>query len=333
VPASEHARRTEPHEEEPRHRPWLAALLVAGMAALLAAGLAGLPREGAPLPAVARYALQIALPLWHTTEPVNEIVYGTRGFDTFGETFLLLAAVVSVAMVARRREPRRGFIGEERAGRREQAETDPRDVALDRQEVESRRAEQAEQDESPGLATPDHTQVGRPAPENAEAMTVVVRTGARIAGLLLAVAGLYLVAWGYSPGGGFPGGAVILGVVLLLYAGFGHRRLDPMVRPSRVESAELLGAVAIILTGLLGLVRKGSFLASWLPLGAPQSIRSGGILQVFSGSELVEVGTGLTLAVFGLLAMRHDWAPDAAPDGHSSEPTEHTDRGRREEPR
>ena len=50
-----------------------------------------------PCPAIARYALEIALPQWHITEPVNEVVYGTRGFDTFGETFLLLAAVVSGA--------------------------------------------------------------------------------------------------------------------------------------------------------------------------------------------------------------------------------------------
>ena len=39
---------------------------------------------------------------------------------------------------------------------------------------------------------------------------------------VLAIAGLYLAAWGYSPGGGFPAGAVMLGVVLLLYAGFGR---------------------------------------------------------------------------------------------------------------
>jgi multicomponent Na+:H+ antiporter subunit B len=34
------------------------------------------------------------------------------------------------------------------------------------------------------------------------------------------------------------------------------------------------------------------------------------VLQAFSGSELIEVASGLTLAVFGLLGMRHDWASD-----------------------
>src|SRR5436853_7310301 len=84
-----------------------------------------LPRDGAPLPGVARYALQIALPKWHTTEPVNEIVYGTRGFDTFGETFVLIASVMAVVTLARPREPRGEYVGEAAAGMREQAEDDP----------------------------------------------------------------------------------------------------------------------------------------------------------------------------------------------------------------
>ena len=66
---------------------------------------------------------------------------------------------------------------------------------------------------------------------------------------------------------------------------------------------------------MLGLLLKGSFSANWLPLAAPQTPLSGGVAQLFSGSELVEVGTGLTIAVFALLGMTHDWARD--PEGGS----------------
>ncbi|NUP52958.1 MAG: sodium:proton antiporter, partial [Catenulispora sp.] len=106
---------------EPHHRTAVGVLLTAGTAVLLTGGYLRLAREHAALPAVARYAMDVALPRWNLTEPVNEIVYGTRGFDTFGETFLLLAAVISVILIARPREPRRGYFGEEAAGRREQA--------------------------------------------------------------------------------------------------------------------------------------------------------------------------------------------------------------------
>ena len=179
--------------------------------------------------------------------------------------------------------------------------------------------------DDPVPRTPDRTPLGAPPPERAEAMTVVVRTAIRVALPILAVAGLYLVAWGYSPGGGFPGGAVIMGIILLVYAGFGHRKISRVVRPGLLEAIEIGGAAAIIVTEVLGLVLRGSFSANWLPLAAPRTILSGGIAQLFSASELIEVGTGLTIAVFALLAMEHDWAPDERAD--AEEPREPTEAG------
>jgi multicomponent Na+:H+ antiporter subunit B len=304
-------------ERERPHRPWLGFILVAGMFAALAVAMTGIPREHAPLPAVARYAMQVALPQWHLTEPVNEVVYGTRGFDTFGETFLLLAAVISVVVISRPRESRRGYFGESLAGQREQEETDRPDRPSGG-EQQARAAEEEEQgeeeEEQPGERgeppTPDSTPLGTPAPETADAMSVVARTAIRVALPLLAMAGFYLVAEGFSPGGGFPGGAVILGVLLLAYAGFGRSRVSRVIRPSLLETIEMAGAAIIILTELLGLVLKGSFSANWLPLATPATILSGGVAQLFSGSELIEVGTGLGIAVFALLGMRHDWGGD-----------------------
>jgi multicomponent Na+:H+ antiporter subunit B len=268
----------------------------------------------------------VALPRWRLTEPVNEIVYGTRGFDTFGETFLLLAAVMSVIVLTRPREPRRGYFGEEVAGAREQAHADPRKRPTV-QEREAREAERMEEGEEPQAApgmpgrpdTPDAEPLGAPAPERSDAMTVIVRAGVRTVLPLLAVAGLYLVAWGYSPGGGFPGGAVILGVALLAYAGYGRRRISGVVRPALVETPELAFAAVIIVIELLGLVLRGSFTANWLPLAHSATIASGGIAQLFSVSELVEVGTGLIIAVFAVLGAGRDWSPDnpeAVTDDH-----------------
>jgi multicomponent Na+:H+ antiporter subunit B len=301
-------------EREPLHRPWLGALLVAGVAAALVVAVGGIPREHAPLPLIARYALEIAIPQWKLTEPVNEIVYGTRGFDTFGETFLLLAAVMSVVVITRPREPRRGYFGESAAGAREQAQDDPA-VGSGAGQEEARVAERLEQDEqvSKGeepVEAPDAEPLGTPAPERAEAMTVVVRTAIRVALPILAVAGLYLVVWGFSPGGGFPGGAVILGVLLLVYAAYGRRKISKVIRPDLIETLELAGAALIILTEFLGLVVKGSFSANWLPLAQALTPLSGGVAQLFSASELIEVATGLSIAVFALLGMSHDWARD-----------------------
>ena len=78
--------------------------------------------------------------------------------------------------------------------------------------------------------------------------------------------------------------------------------------------APLLARIHHRLPLVVGLWRKGSFLDNWLPLAPQQTIRAGGTLQLFSGAELVEVATGLTIAVFALLGMRHEWSPDEDAD-------------------
>jgi multicomponent Na+:H+ antiporter subunit B len=300
-------------ESEPHHRRALGGVLCASVAVILGATVWGLPREHVDLPRVAREALTVALPKWHTLEPVNEVVYGTRGFDTFGETFLLLAAVVGIGVIARRREPRRGFIGEEAAGSHEQAVADLNDEGGPA-ERRAARAEKEELGRTLGPLTPDAERLGTPTPEHAQAMSVIVRGGVRVVAPVLAVAGLYLVAWGYSPGGGFPGGAVVLGLALLAYVSLGYGRIRRVIRPGLLEPLEMAGALLIIGLGVLGLILKGSFSANFLPLGQAQTIPSGGILQAFSASELIEVATGLTLATFALLGMAHDWSRDEARD-------------------
>jgi multicomponent Na+:H+ antiporter subunit B len=302
------------HESESVHRPALGLVLVGGVAALMAAAAIVLPREHSALSAVARYSMDIALPKWKITEPVNEIVYGSRGFDTFGETFLLLAAVFGIGMITRPREARHGFIGEAVAGKHEQAEFDPAGGSSETtetpEESEGRMAEREELIGADQVPMPDFLPLGRVGVERSRAMSPVVRTAVRVVSPVLLTAGIYLAAWGYSPGGGFPAGAVVLGVVLLAYVSLGYKAIERFVRPGLVEPLEIAGAILIVLCEVLGLVFRGSFSANFLPLAQAGTPLSGGILQWFSGSELIEVGTGLTLAVFGLLGMQHDWSPD-----------------------
>jgi len=305
---------TGPRPDQRWHRPWLAAVLAGATLAVLAVAAFGLPHGTGPLPQIARHAMRVALPRWGTTEVVSEVVYGSRGWDTFGETFLLLAAVVAVSLLARGRESRSEYVGEASAGRTEQHETDP-DERADGEESEARAAEHGEEDsEQPPAEDADDDPLGEPAPERAIGMTVLVRVGARVAAPIQTVAAVYLAAWGYTPGGGFPAGAALAGVAILLYAALGHRAVRTVVRPSVLEPLELLGAAAIIAVGAVGMIRGSSFGQNWLPLAPQQTIRAGGTLQLFSAAELIEVATGLTIAIFALLGMRHEWTPDEGSD-------------------
>lgn len=308
-PAAEHARQ-EPHTGEEKHRRWLGLIVVLGVGAVLLLGFTGLPGAGAALPAIARRAVHVALPAWGQTEVVSELVYGTRGFDTFGETFLLLAAVFSVLTLSRGREPRSEYLGEATAGRSAPA-ADGAGSGDGSGDGTARRAEQDEADDGSDMPySADDDPLGTPAPERAVAMSVVVRFAARIAAVVLLVAAVYLAAWGYTPGGGFPAGAAVAGVVILLYAAFGHRGVRAAVRPPVLEPIELVGAAGIVAIGLLSLYFRGSMFANFLTLAEPATIRAGGTNQLYSGSELIEVGSGLIIAVFSLLGMGHDWTED-----------------------
>src|SRR5581483_3362161 len=130
--------------------------------------------------------------------------------------------VVAVLVLSRGREPRSEYVGEASAGRTEQASADPGRGA-DAEESAAREAEKEEGEEASPPDDADEDPIGEPAPERALGMTVVVRVTSRVAAVILAVAGVYLFAWGYTPGGGFPAGVVLAGVALLLYTAFGHR--------------------------------------------------------------------------------------------------------------
>lgn len=313
-----------PSDQDDLHRGGFAAVVVAALAVVFVIGLLAVPRDNTGLPWLARHAMQIALSRWGTTEVVSEVVYGSRGWDTFGETFLLLAAVISVSLLSRSREPRSEYVGEASAGRREQRKTDPVE-GENTDEDEARSAEREESSDEPAPDDADDDPLAAPAPEQAVAMTVVVRVAARTVAPILAVAAVYLCAWGYTPGGGFPGGAALTGVVILLYAALGHRAVRRVVRPTVLESIELIGAMVIVAVGVVGIFSKGAAFANWLPLGEQQTIRAGGTLQVFSGAEFFEVATGLSIAVFSLLGMGHDWAPDDDNEDNDEDDAENDD--------
>ncbi len=276
-------------------------------------GFMDLPRRGA-LSRIARRAVTMALPRWHSTEAVNAIVYGTRAFDTLGETFLLVAAVVSVLMVARRREERHpGARAEEAQAMRERERLERSsgfpEIKRGAGSEEVLRAESAEE---AGLEDRSEEVIGFSAPDHNEGMTVVVRVATQILLAVLAVAALVVVAWGYAPGGGFPAGVALAGVVLLVYASRGLAAVGPFGRSSVLELVEVAGAVGLLAVAVGGLIAHGTVTANFLPLGHPGTIQGGGILQAFSGIETFEVVSAVLLVEFGLLTMHHDWAEEEA---------------------
>lgn len=130
--------------------------------------------------------------------------------------------------------------------------------------------------------------------------------GARIAGALRAtgavlvgpvvVLGAYVVTHGQlSPGGGFQGGVILAGALLLVYAAgqvVALRRVEPT---ALVEVADAVGALAYALVAVGGLVFAGAALFNFLPPGDTGALLSSGTIAVLSVAVGVEVTGAVAL--------------------------------------
>jgi multicomponent Na+:H+ antiporter subunit B len=132
----------------------------------------------------------------------------------------------------------------------------------------------------------------RRGPTTADAVRAL---GAVLVGPVLLL-GMYIVVHGaLTPGGGFQGGVILAGALLLVYAA-GQVAAVRRVRPvSLVEVADALGAAAYVLVALGGLVFGAAVMDNVLPTGALGSLLSGGIVPVLSVAVGVEVTAAMTL--------------------------------------
>jgi multicomponent Na+:H+ antiporter subunit B len=132
----------------------------------------------------------------------------------------------------------------------------------------------------------------RRGPGTAESLRAL---GAVLVGPMLLL-GVYIVVHGaLTPGGGFQGGVILAGALLLVYAA-GQVAAIQRVRPvSLVEVSDAIGAAAYTLVALAGLVLGVAAMDNFLPTGTTGSLLSGGFVPVLSIAVGVEVTAAVTL--------------------------------------
>ena len=112
------------------------------------------------------------------------------------------------------------------------------------------------------------------------------------------VLGVYVIAHGHiSPGGGFQGGVLVAGALLLVYAA--AQRLTRPTAPAEV--AEAVGALAFALVAAGGLVFASVALENFLPLGVAGDLLSGGTIPLLEVMVGVEVAGAIALVLAELL--------------------------------
>jgi multicomponent Na+:H+ antiporter subunit B len=110
------------------------------------------------------------------------------------------------------------------------------------------------------------------------------------------VLGAYVIAHGHlTPGGGFSGGVIVAGALLLAYAAGQVVRLRRVGSIALLEGAEALGAAGFLALALGGLIAGGALLQNVLPLGTSGMLLSAGTIPVGNVAVGVEVAGAAAL--------------------------------------
>ena len=126
----------------------------------------------------------------------------------------------------------------------------------------------------------------------------ILKQGARIVFGIMIIFGVYVFVHGHiTPGGGFPGGAIIAAAILLLYLSDDEFR----IKLNAAKATESIAGSLYVIIGLLGIVLAGYFLQNFLPTGTVGEVISSGIIPVVYMLIGLKVGSELSSVVDSFL--------------------------------
>jgi multicomponent Na+:H+ antiporter subunit B len=136
--------------------------------------------------------------------------------------------------------------------------------------------------------------------EGEPAAAVVSSEQVRLIGSLMIgvtfLIGLWVIAFGFlTPGGGFQGGVVVAGAILLVFLTAGYRAWERLTKEQALDPMEGLGVGAFVCPGLATLVAGAPFLHDFLPPGRTGTLTSGGSLPILNWATALEVAAANVL--------------------------------------
>ena len=128
--------------------------------------------------------------------------------------------------------------------------------------------------------------------------TVAARAlGGALVGPVVVLAAYVVIHGHLTPGGGFSGGIIGAGALLLAYMAGQHVRLRRVGSIGMLEAVEAIGAGGFVAVAVGGLIAVGATLQNFLPLGTSGMLLSAGTIPVGHLAIGIEVAGAVALVV------------------------------------
>ena len=108
--------------------------------------------------------------------------------------------------------------------------------------------------------------------------------------------GLWVIAFGaITPGGGFQGGVVVAGAILIVFLTAGYRAWTRLTKEALLDPLEGIGVGAFVCIGLAALIAGLPFLRNLFGPGIPGQLPSGGSIPLLNWATALEVAAANVL--------------------------------------
>lgn len=141
-------------------------------------------------------------------------------------------------------------------------------------------------------------------------MTIIVKKVTQLISSLIFMYGLYIIVHGHlTPGGGFAGGAILAGALILLILAFGSSVVNLRKEETQTTISESIAMIIIILLAIGGLLLGSHiFFNNYLPKGEIGELISAGTIPLYNIFIGMEVATALLTIFLGLVIYKEEVA-------------------------
>jgi multicomponent Na+:H+ antiporter subunit B len=137
-------------------------------------------------------------------------------------------------------------------------------------------------------------------------MSLIVRTITTVIIGFIFIYGVYIILHGHlTPGGGFAGGVIVAGALILRVLAFGSEASGEKKSEKGASIFESIGALMFIGIAITGLFLAGVFFINFIPKGTPLHLLSAGIIPFCNIAIGIKVGAGLFSIYLALAAIKY----------------------------